>query len=122
MKKYLLLICIIASNSCIAYTDTPSPQSSCERLSIQAKKIMERRQAGVTLKAEKQSFQKFLEIYPTSSEDSKSRVEILFNKMVTEAYSENIKETDFEKEIMINGFKQRVFLKCLNGELFDGVI
>lgn len=122
MKKYLLLIFIMASNSCIAYTDTPSAQSDCERISIQAKKIMERRLAGVTLETEKQFLQKFLEIYPKSSGDSKSRFVIVINKLLTEVHSENIKETNFEKEITINGFKQRILNNCLNGDLFDGLI
>lgn len=122
MKKYLLIIFIMASNSCIAYTDTPNARSDCERISIQAKKIMERRQAGVTLETEKQFLQKFLEIYPKSSKDSKSRFVIVINKLLTEAHSENIKETNFEKEKTINGFKQRIFNNCLNGDLFDGLI
>ncbi|MCU4539321.1 hypothetical protein [Acinetobacter bereziniae] len=122
MKKYLLIIFIMASNSCIAYTDTPNARSDCERISIQAKKIMERRQAGVTLETEKQFLQKFLEIYPKSSEDSKSRFVIVINKLLTEVHSENIKETNFEKEITINGFKQRILNNCLNGVLFDGLI
>ena len=122
MKKYLLLICIMASNSCIAYSNTSVLQSSCERFSFQAGKIMERRQAGVTLEAEKQSFKKFHEIYPNNSEDSKSKIEILFNKMATEAHRENIKETDFEKGIMISGFEQRILNNCLNGDLIDGLL
>ncbi|MCV2444762.1 hypothetical protein [Acinetobacter bereziniae] len=122
MKKYLLIIFIMASNSCIAYTDTPNARSDCERISIQAKKIMERRQAGVTFETEKQSLQKFLEIYPKSSEDSKSRFVIFFNKLLSEAHSENIKETNFQKEITINGFKQKILNNCLNGDLFDGLI
>ncbi len=42
----------------MAYSDTPSLQTSCENISVQAVKVMERRQAGVTLSQGKRSTQK----------------------------------------------------------------
>lgn len=119
MKRYLLLTCIAASNSCMAYSDTPSLQTSCERISIQAEKVMERRQAGVTLSDEKEAIRKFMGIHKFNSERIKSAFETVMNKILIEVYNENIQENDFAKEMVISGFRQRIFNKCLSGELID---
>lgn len=86
----------------MAYSDTPSVQTSCERISIQAEKFMERRQAGVTLSDEKEVLRKFKEIHKFKSESSKSAFEIVLDKILIEVNNENIKESDFEKEMMID--------------------
>ncbi|MPW44754.1 hypothetical protein A7A69_04245 [Acinetobacter sp. Ac_1271] len=122
MKRYLLLICLIVSNCCFADSNTPGLQSSCERLSVQAEKIMERRQAGVTLNDEKESIRNFLDFHEFNSKNSKSEFEKFMNIILIEAYRENIKDNDFAKEMMISGFRQRIFYKCLSGEIFDGLI
>ncbi|MEQ1067148.1 hypothetical protein ABLB96_11285 [Acinetobacter sp. XH1741] len=119
MKRYLLLACIIFSNGCMAYSDIPNLQTSCERISIQAEKVMERRQAGVTLSDEKEVLRKFREIHKFNSESSKSAFEIVLDKILIEVNNENIKESDFEKEMMISGYRQRIFYKFLSGELLD---
>ena len=103
----------------MAYSDIPNLQTSCERISIQAEKVMERRQAGVTLSDEKEVLRKFREIHKFNSESSKSAFEIVLDKILIEVNNENIKESDFEKEMMISGYRQRIFYKFLSGELLD---
>ncbi|WP_192454468.1 hypothetical protein [Acinetobacter oleivorans] len=119
MKRYLLLTCIMASNSCMAYSDTPSLQTSCENISVQAVKVMERRQAGVTLSQEKEALRKFMGIRKYNSERVKSAFETVMNKILIDVYKENIKENDFENEMMTSRFRQKIFNKCLSGELID---
>ncbi|QNW96236.1 hypothetical protein IC800_08610 [Acinetobacter seifertii] len=119
MKRYLLLTFIIVSNGCMAYSDIPSPQTSCERISIQAEKFMERRQAGVALNDEKEVLRKFREIHKFKSESSKSAFETVLDKILMEVNNENIKESDFEKEMIISGYRQRILYKCLSDELLD---
>ncbi|WP_241675244.1 hypothetical protein [Acinetobacter guerrae] len=83
---------------------------------------MERRQAGVTLNDEKESIRNFLDFHEFNSKNSKSEFEKFMNIILIEAYRENIKDNDFAKEMMISGFRQRIFYKCLSGEIFDGLI
>ncbi|MGK8804274.1 hypothetical protein [Acinetobacter seifertii] len=80
---------------------------------------MQRRQAGVALNDEKEVLRKFREIHKLKSECSKSAFEIVLDKILTEVNNENIKESDFEKEMMISGYRQRILYKCLSGELID---
>lgn len=119
MKRYLLLTFIIVSNGCMAYSDIPSLQTSCERISIQAEKFMERRQAGVALNDEKEVLRKFREIHKFKSESSKSAFETVLDKILIAVNNENIKESDFEKEMIISGYRQRILYKCLSDELLD---
>ncbi|CAI3163264.1 hypothetical protein MWMV2_MWMV2_03493 [Acinetobacter oleivorans] len=54
-----------------------------------------------------------------NSERVKSAFETVMNKILIEVYKENIKENDFENEMMISRFRQKIFNKCLSGELID---
>lgn len=54
-----------------------------------------------------------------NSERVKSAFEIVMNKILIEVYKENIKENDFENEMMTSRFRQKIFNKCLSGELID---